>query len=58
MSDSSSSLACGLDRLRAGGPQRDEILHSQDRLKRLTRQSLRIFPGVFHGEEATPFTFS
>jgi RNA polymerase sigma-70 factor (ECF subfamily) len=55
MSDSSSSLAFWLDRLRAGDPAARNalILHSQDRLKRLTRKMLRSFPGVRQWEETS-----
>ena len=55
MSDSSPSLEFWLDRLRSGDPAARNalIVHSQDRLKRLTRQMLRSFPGVRQWEETS-----
>jgi RNA polymerase sigma-70 factor (ECF subfamily) len=55
MSESSPSLEFWLDRLRAGDPAARNALiaHSQDRLKRLTRQMLRSFPGVRQWEQTS-----
>ena len=55
MSDSAPLLAFWLDRLRAGDPAaRNELIrHSRDRLRLLTRQMLRRFPGVRQWEETS-----
>jgi RNA polymerase sigma-70 factor (ECF subfamily) len=55
VSDSGASLQLWLDRLRAGDPAaRNELIrHSRGRLRLLTRQMLRHFPGVRQWEETS-----
>ncbi len=55
MSDPAPSLQHWLDRLRDGDPTaRNELIrHSRDRLRLLTRQMLRGFPGVRQWEETS-----
>jgi RNA polymerase sigma factor (sigma-70 family) len=55
VSDSAPFLQHWLDLLRAGDPvARNEVIrYSRDRLKLLTRQMLRNFPGVRHWEETS-----
>jgi len=55
VNDSSSALMYWLDRLRAGdAAARNELIrHSRDRLRLLTRQMLRHFPGVRQWEETS-----
>jgi RNA polymerase sigma-70 factor (ECF subfamily) len=55
VSDSGASLQPWLDRLRAGDPAaRNELIrHSRGRLRLLTRQMLRHFPGVRQWEETS-----
>jgi RNA polymerase sigma-70 factor (ECF subfamily) len=55
VSDSAPSLQHWLDRLREGDPAaRNELIrHSRDRLRLLTRQMLRRFPGVRQWEETS-----
>lgn len=55
MSESTPSLMFWLDRLHAGDPAaRNELIrHSRDRLRLLTRQMLRGFPGVRRWEDTS-----
>jgi RNA polymerase sigma-70 factor (ECF subfamily) len=55
VTDSAPTLQHWLDRLRDGDPAaRNELIrHSRDRLKLLTRQMLRRFPGVRQWEESS-----
>jgi RNA polymerase sigma-70 factor (ECF subfamily) len=55
MSDSAPSIVFWLDRLRTGDPAaRNELIrHSRDRLRLLTRQMLRGFPGVQRWEDTS-----